>query len=585
MSGRGDHETPGVIGSGRSTGRPPVIGREAAVSTGHPLATLAAMRILDGGGNAIDAGVAAGLALGVLQPDIVGCAGVAPIILYLADAAEVVTISGLGRWPRRADIGFFERHANGELPLGVLRSVVPASIDAWVTALEEFGTRSFADVATAAFELAEQGFAAHELLCTTIAEDQALYAKWPSSAAVFLRDGRPPSVGEPFRQPDLARTIWRLMEAERREGADRRAGLRAVRKEFYDGAIAEEIAAFYQREGGLLSAQDLREFRVGIEAPVSTSFRGYEVYSCGAWCQGPVLLEFLNMLEDDDFQTIGCNSPDYIHLVTEVMKLGFADREAYFGDPDFVDVPLRRLLDKGYAKDRRREVSLDQAWPAMPPPGDVGRSVEPTRVKPSAGPGHSKGAPDTTYLCVVDKYGNAFSATPSDGYSTAPVLPGLGFAVSPRGDQSWLEPGHASALAPWKRPRLTPNPALALKDGKLALVFGTPGGDVQCQAMLQFLMNTVVFGMNPQAAIETPRFATYSFPNSFYPHHSEPGMLRLETELRAAACDLEQKGHRVELWPQRFWRAGGLCAIVIDEKTAYRMAGADPRRECYALAW
>ncbi|MBI3454230.1 MAG: gamma-glutamyltransferase family protein [Candidatus Rokubacteria bacterium] len=543
------------------------------------------MRILDAGGNAIDAGVAAGLALGVLQPDIVGFAGVAPIILYLAEKGTVTTISGLGRWPRRADVSFFERHANGRLPLGVLRSVVPASIDAWVTALEQFGTRSFTEVAQASFVLAEEGFAAHELLCETIAEDQALYAQWPSSASIFLRDGRPPSIGEPFRQPDLARTIRRLMEAEGREAGGRLAGLAAVRKAFYDGPIAEEIVAFYEREGGLLTAQDLREFRVGIEPPVSTTFQGYEVYSCGPWCQGAVLLEFLNMLEGDDLKTIGCNSPDYIHLLTEVMKLGFADREAYFGDPEFVAVPIRQLVSKAYARDRRKQVSADRASPSMPPSGDPGRSPSRAGDPAAVVAGRSREARDTTYLCVVDRHGNGFSATPSDGYSTAPVIPGLGFAVSPRGDQSWLQADHPSSIGPWKRPRLTPNPALALKDGHLAMVFGTPGGDVQCQTMLQFFLNVVVFGMNPQAAVETPRFASYSFPNSFYPHHSEPGVLRMEKGLESAADRLKERGHVVELWPHRYWRAGGLCAVVIDGASGYRIAGADPRRECYALAW
>jgi gamma-glutamyltranspeptidase/glutathione hydrolase len=584
MKGRVEHGVPEFRGRERSTVRPVVVGKSAAVSTGHPLATLAAMRILDGGGNAIDAGVAAGMALGVLQPDIVGFAGVAPMILYLADEQVITTVSGLGRWPRRASIAFFDEHARGKLPLGVLRSIVPASIDAWVTALEQFGTRSFSEVAQASFTLAEQGFAAHELLCETIVEDQALYARWPSSASIFLPNGHPPSVGEPFRQPDLARTIRRLMEAEGKARGTRSAGLAAVRKLFYDGPIAEEIASFYEREGGLLTAEDLREFRVGIEPAVSTSFHGYEVYSCGPWCQGPMLLEFLNMLEGDDLKAIGCNSPDYIHLVVEVMKLGFADREAYFGDPEFIRVPLQQLISKPYAQRRRTQVS-DRASADSPPPGDAGETAWTAGSSEPPANVRSREARDTTYLCVVDRQGNAFSATPSDGYSTAPVIPGLGFSVSPRGDQSWLLSDHPSSIAPWKRPRLTPNPALALKDGKLAMVFGTPGGDVQCQAMLQFLVNVSVFGMNPQAAVETPRFASYSFPNSFYPHRSEPGMLRLERDLAGVAGPLQDKGHVVEIWPRLYWRAGGLCAVVVDEATGYRVAAADPRRECYALAW
>lgn len=570
----------------RMTARPAVTGREAAVSTGHPLATLAGMRLLDQGGNAIDAGVAAGLALGVLQPDIVGVAGVAPIILYWAETGEVVTISGLGRWPRRASIRFFEERAGGELPFGVLRSVVPAALDAWLTALERYGTKSFEEVASAALALAAEGFPAHWLLCETVAEERDLYARWPSSAAIFLSEGQAPRVGERFRQTDLARTLERLIEAERRAGPGRRAGLEAVRAAFYDGPIAKEIIAFYDPEGGLLSARDLRDFRVGVEPPVSTTFRGYEVYSCGPWCQGPLLLEFLNLVEHEDLGGRGLNSPAYVHHLVELMKLGFADREAYFGDPEFVEVPLEDLLSKSYARERWRQVSAESAWPDMPPAGAVGadKAAKPARRSP-AGRGGGRAALDTTYLSVVDRFGNGFSATPSDGYATAPVVPGLGFAVSPRGDQSWLDPAHPSSIEPWKRPRLTPNPALVLKDGDLFMVFGTPGGDVQCQAMLQVFLNVVEFGMDPQAAIEAPRFATASFPSSFYPHESRPGLVKLETDLKAAAPALAAKGHRLELWPRWHWHAGGVCAIVADREQGHLAAGADPRRECYAMAW
>lgn len=581
--GRAEHDSDRAVGRGRVTARPDVVGREAAVSTGHPLATLAAMRILDAGGNATDAGVAAGLALGVLQPDIVGLTGVAPIIHYDAATEAVTTISGLGRWPRAASLGYFQERHGGELPLGVERSVVPASIDAWVTALELHGTKSFEEVATDAQTLAAHGFAAHELLCETIAEDIALYRTWRSSAAVFLPKGRAPRVGEPFVQADLGRTIGRLIQAERRAGGGRKRGLAAVREAFYDGPVARDIARFYKDEGGLLTARDLRDFRVHVEPPVHIRIFGYDVYACGPWCQGPVLLAFLRLLENDDLRGMGHNSTAYVHLLTEAMKLGFADREAYFGDPEFVDVPLAKLLSRDYARTRRALVRPDRAFPDMPAAGDVGRG------RPAAPGGRNprarREARDTTYLCVVDRDGNGFSATPSDGYSTCPIIPGLGFAASTRGDQSWLVEGHASVIAPWKRPRLTPNPALVLKNGKLHMTLGTPGGDVQCQAMLQVLLNALVFDMAPQAAIEAPRFASYSFPNSFYPHESQPGLLRIERDLVSSQAKLERRGHRIQVWPPRNWRAGGVCAIVRDPATGFRVAGADPRRECYALAW
>lgn len=569
--------------SGRKSHRPPVVGRDVAASTGHPLATLAAMRILDNGGNAIDAGVTAGMALGVLQPDIVGFTGVAPIILYLAKEKRVVSISGLGRWPKRTNADYFRNEMKGELPIGVLRTVVPASIDAWITALARFGTKTFAETASAALDLAARGFPAHALLCQTITDDPEEFSYWPSNAGIFMPEGRPPKIGETFRQPELARTISRLIAAEKAAGGSRMDGLAAVRKCFYEGEIAQDILSFYEQEGGWLSAEDMRDFHVGVEDAPSTHFGDYEVFTCGPWCQGPTLLEFLNILENDDLRQLGCNSPDYIHLVTEVMKLGFADREAYFGDPDFVDVPLDILLSKSYAKERRRAVSMEHAFPDMPPPGNVSR-LTPQSADAKKRPGEDRSR-DTTYLCVIDKEGNGFSATPSDGYSTTPVIPGLGFAVSDRGAQSWIPREHPSTIAPWHRPRLTPNPALALKDGRLAMVFGTPGGDVQCQAMLQFFLNVTIFGMDPQQAIETPRFFTASFPSSFYPHQYEPGMLRLEHALRGTADALSKRGHRVNLWPELHWRAGGVCGITVDDVTAYRTAGADPRRECYAMAW
>ena len=571
---------------GTSPGRPAVTGRESAVSSGHPLATLAAMRILDKGGNAVDAGVAAGLALGVLQPDIVGCVGVAPIILYLAETKEVVTISGLGRWPRAASVRYFNENCGGELPLGVLRSLVPAAPDAWLTALERYGTMRFGEVAEAAHDLATEGFATHRLLCATAVEEREYYALWPSSAEVFLPGGEPHALGERFVQRDLGRTFARMIEAEGRAGPGRANGLEAVRQAFYDGEIARDILDFMAAEGGLLTADDMRDFRVGVEPPVKTRWRDLDVYSCGPWCQGPMLLEFLNLIEDEDLAGLGLNSPDYIHRVSELMKLGFADREAYFGDPEFVDVPLDCLLDKGYARERRLCVSDDRAAPDLPAPGDVGaRPPRATVAASSAGAVRARSSMDTTYLCVVDRHGNGFSATPSDGYATSPIIPGLGFAVSPRGDQSWIDEAHPSSVAPWKRPRLTPNPALALKDGELYMVWGTPGGDIQCQAMLQVLLNIVVFGMDPQEAIEQPRFGSASFPDSFYPHQSHPGLLKLEGDLAVHAEGLAARGHDIQTWPDRYWRVGGVCAILVDRARGALVAGADPRRECYALAW
>jgi len=571
----------------RTTGRPAVTGRHWAVSTGHWLATAAAVRILERGGNAIDAGVAGAMALGVLQPDIVGFTGVSPMIIYLAERDEVVTVSGLGRWPRAASVDYFERRHGGDLPMGVERCVTPASIDAWCQALRDYGTIGFAEAVEPALDLARDGFATHRLLATVIAEDEADFRRWPSSAAVMLPRGQVPAVGELFRQSDLARTIERLTAAEKRATGGRNGGLEAVRNCFHEGEVARDILTFMTAGGGLMTAADLADFSSGREAPEMIRFGDWEVYSCGPWCQGPMVLEFLQLYQSFESTTSAINSSGYVHSLTELMKLGFADREAYFGDPDMVDVPLGDLLSADYARTRVRAVDPGQAAPDLPLAGEtrLGRPdmpwVREARISQHAARVHT----DTTYLCVADGAGNGFSCTPSDGYSTAPVMPGLGFTVSTRGDQSWVDRRHPSSIAPWKRPRLTPNPALAKKDGKLALLFGTPGGDVQCQAMLQTFLNIATHGMDPQTAIEAPRFASESFPNSFHPHRHKPGVLRLEHELGHLTDDLKAMGHVVEPWPQGSWRAGGVCAIRITPETGDKTAGADPRRECYAAAW
>jgi gamma-glutamyltranspeptidase / glutathione hydrolase len=569
--------------------RPTIMGTQGMVSSGHYLATRAGERILARGGNAIDAGVAAGLCLCVLHIDMVNLAGVAPIIVYLADEDRVLTISGLGRWPRAASVAYFRERCGGRIPLGVLRCITPGSPDGWITALEEYGTMTLADVMEEALRLAADGFPMHPFMTANVREAVAHFKDWPSSAAILLPDGRVPEPGEIFVQRDLARTIRRLVDAEasaRPQG--RRAGLQAARDLFYRGEIAREIAAFYQAQGGLLSYDDLAGFRVQIEEPVHASFREYDVYTCGPWCQGPVLAQALTLLESYDLRSLGHNSPAYVHLLTEALKLVFADRERYYGDPEFVEVPLPAMLSREYAEARRRLIDPDRAHAGMPPAGD------PWRINGTAAPWSrltpaqplTAEALDTSYVCAVDRHGNIFSATPSDGCLSAPVTPGTGLGVSSRGSQSWAVDGHASSIAAGKRPRLTPCPAIVFKNGKPFMPLGTPGGDVQCQAMLQVFLDIAVFGMAPQAAIEAPRFATYSYPGSFEPHEYHPDELRIERRLAAQVGDvLAELGHRVVIWPDWTWRAGGVCTITIDHASGVLAAAADPRRMGYAIGW
>ena len=559
------------------------------VVAGHYLATVAGFRILEEGGNAIDAGVAAGLALNVVEPHRCSLGGVAPIILYQSDHRRVVTISGLGRWPRAATIQVFEERCNGEIPVGVMRCITPGAPDAWLTALELYGTSSFAQVAGPALELAERGFPAQESLKAFVVRYKENLSRWPSSREVFMPNGRPPEVGEVFRQPALARTFRRMVEVEKSHSSKgRERALQAVREFFYKGEIAREIAGFVQSQGGLLTAEDMAAFRVKVEPPVKAVYKGYTLYFCGPWCQGPVNGQVLHMLEGLDLKAMGHNTPDYVHTITEAFKLAFADRHYYYGDPDFVPVPIQGLLSQQYAAARRAAINPTTACREMPEPGDPWpfqpgphpSFPRPRRPEPKAGPKPT----DTPTLCTVDRCGTAFSATISDGFSGAPIVPGLGFLCSSRGTQSWLDPDHPSAVAPGKRPRLTPNPALAFKDGRLFLAFGTPGGDAQPQAMVQTFLNIVEWGMTPQQAVEAPRFATFSFPNSFWPHAYEPGLLAVEGRLPAEVVgELARRGHRMEVWEPQTPSVGGVCCIQADPERGVLVGGADPRRDCYAL--
>ena len=554
--------------------RPLIRGQRHMVASGHYLATQAALQILEAGGNAIDAGVAGGIALGVVHSQYVNVAGVAPIIVYLAAEHRVETISGLGGWPRAVTPDYFERRG-GRIPEGVLRTVVPAAPDAWITALERYGTMRFTDVAAAAIRFAGQGFVMYPHMAQIIAAHAQDYARWPSNAAIYLPDGQPPRVDELFVQADLAASLQYMADEERAaEHRGRDAGLGAARSAFYRGDIAQAIVRYHRENGGLLAEADLAQFRAAVESPVRFEFEGIAVHTCGPWCQGPVLLQALSLLRADELRAMGHNSVDYVHTVVEALKLAFADRERYYGDPRFVDVPLDRLLSADYQERQRARIRADRARVRV-----AGGKEERAASEP-ASPG------DTSYIAIVDDRGNAFSATPSDVSYDTPVIPGTGLCPSSRGSQSWADPAHPSGVAPGKRPRLTPSPALAIASGRFVMPLGTPGGDVQAQAILQTLLNVIVFGMNPQAAVEAPRFATQDFPNSFEPHASHPGRLRLEGRFpEAAGAALAARGHDVQPWPDWHWAAGAMCVIYRDLEHGTVAGAADPRRPGYAAGW
>jgi gamma-glutamyltranspeptidase/glutathione hydrolase len=380
--------------------------------------------------------------------------------------------------------------------------------------------------------------------------------------------------------------------AARRHG--REAGLQAARKAFYQGDIARKIADFSVAHGGLLRMEDMAGFRVGIEPPLTASYKSLQVKACGPWCQGPLLLQILKLLECFDVRSLGHNSTAYIHLVTEAIKLAFADREHYYGDPKFVDVPIAALVSEPYAQVRARLIDRERAAPAMPSAGEAtaceARARRPRPVPKTwelpAALVEEPALADTSYACVVDRHGNVFSGTPSDPSWDGVVVPGTGLTPSTRGSQSRVDAEHPSSVAPGKRPRLTPNPAIVFRDGRPIMPFGTPGGDVQVQTMAQVLLNIFEFGMDVQSAIEAPRFMSQSFPNSFAPHQYFPGRLNLEPRLgRRVGDDLAQQGHVVYWWPDWYWRFGSVAAIVIDRERGFMQAGADPRQETYAVGW
>jgi gamma-glutamyltranspeptidase / glutathione hydrolase len=572
-----------------ASARMSIMGTRHVISAGHYLAAHAGFEVLEAGGNAIDAGVAAGIAIGVLQTDKVNFGGVAPQIIYTAKDRKVHCIDGLGVWPKAITPDYFLKKHDGKIPPGVERCVVPAAPDAWLTALRNFGTMSFRDVASAAMRFASEGFPMHPHMSDFIKKNRAKYEAWPSSRKVFLPKGRPPETGDVFVQADLGRTLKFMADEERKAARrkGRKGGIKAARDAFYKGDIAREVTRFVEREGGPMRFEDFASFKVNFEPTVRTRFRDMELHACGPWSQGPVMPMALNILKNFDLQAMGHNSADYIHVVTEALKLAFSDRHNHFGDPKFVDVPIKGLMSDDYAKWRRSLISIEKAWAGMPPAGDPRTLTEiENRWMPEPQTDEAPGPGDTSYLCVIDKDGNAFSCTPSDGSDKTPIVPGVGILCSGRGTQCWADPTHPSSVAAGKRPRLTPNPAMAFKNGKAYMPFGTPGGDVQPQAMLQVFLNINVFGMDPQSAIDAPRFANYSFPGSFEPHPYFPARLYVEENVeRGTRDELASRGHKVYDWPESTWLAGAVCTIVADHKRGVLHGGADTRRPAYVLGW
>src|SRR3989441_3977415 len=556
------------------------------VSSCHYLATSVGVRMFERGGNAIDAGVAGGIALNVLERHLTDFGGVARIVMFTPGMAEPETIDGLGHWPAAFTLEQYRARYGDDMPIGVPRSVPPAAADAWLTALARHGRLTLAEVLAPCIELCD-GFPVHPGPPRRIEMPGGRRRKCPTGAWVFRPKGRPPKEGEIIVQRELGDLFRRLAAIEKQNAPKgRAAAITAARDAIYTGDISREIAEFMSASGGAIPAEDLASQKVRFEKPAHSTYRGIDVYACGPWSQGPLVPMTLNLLEGFDVASLGPGTGEFLHHYTEAFKLAAADREGFFGDPEQVDVPIAGLLDKDYASERRRLIRADRAHPELPAPGDPWRyegRAGPPGYRPRVAAG--VGAPDTSYVCAMDAEGNAFSPTPSDPRLRAPLLRGPRMIVSTRGPQLSATPGHTSAIAPGKRPRLTPNPALLMRDGRALMPFGCPGEDAQCQAMVQVVCNIVDFGMNTQAAIEAPRVISRSFPWTFYPHAYEPGLLTAERRIAPEVREgLERLGHRLRELPEYSPAVASVCAIRLLGPGTLE-GGADPRRESAAIGW
>ncbi|MFN0121498.1 MAG: gamma-glutamyltransferase family protein [Blastocatellia bacterium] len=587
------------------TFRPVVRGTRAIVAGGQPLVVEAGLRILHKGGNAVDAGVAATFAGSVIEISHFAFGGEVPVIIRLA-GKPVVTINGQGPAPKLATREFFEKRATGGgqegasgrsgasaglIPsAGPLAACVPGVLDAMIVALDQYGTMRLADVLQPAIELAD-GFPIDELRVNYIRNTRPVYEPWADSRAVFLPGGEVPKVGDIFAQKNLARTLRELVDVEKKNARrGRSAALNAVRDHFYRGPVAQRIGAAMEKMGGLLRAGDLAAFRAEVAEPVKVSYHGYDVYKVGFGTQGPVMLQTLNLLDGFDLGKMGHNSADYIHTVIEALKLSFADRDRHYGDQRFVKVPAAELLSPEYTAMRRRLIdpktaSLDQR-PGDPAGGKaISQMIGMADETGASDVPEAARAHDTTCVNVIDAQGNVFSATPSGAWLPAVVAGDTGVLISSRLQSFLLKPGHPNELQPGKRPRMTLSPTLVMKDGQPFAALSTPGGDNQDQALLQTLLNIIEFGMNPQEAVEAPRFETRHLVSSFDDHKFNPGLMLIENRIDAKVGeDLKARGHKLET-AGPFANGSAPTIILYDPKTKALHAGADVRRGRYVIGW
>jgi gamma-glutamyltranspeptidase/glutathione hydrolase len=598
------------------TTRPELIGTFGMVASTHWLASAAGMAVLEHGGNAFDAAVAAGLVLQVTEPHLNGLGGEVPVIAHHAGRGETFVLCGQGTAPAAATPEAFAGLGLELVPgSGLLAACVPGAFGAWMLLLREYGTLRLRDVMGYAIGYASRGYPLIPAISWGIASVAELFRDhWPSSAEVYLPGGQVPAPGSLFANPALAATYQRILDEAETASADRDEQIEAARRVYYEGFVAETIAAYVasadvmdvtgEPHRGLLSYSDLAGWHPRLEEPLTYDTGGLTVCKTRPWGQGLVFLQQLALLDGFDLNAMGPGRVDFIHTVTECAKLAFADREAWYGDPDFADVPVKALLSAGYADARRQLAGAEASADLVPgapdgrPPRLPGfataagpapsaqasssdpmnlptRPLDPATGEPTERTGGPDRAGDTCHVDVADRFGNMVSATPSGGWlQSSPVIPGLGFGLGTRAQMFTLTPGLPDTLAPGKRPRTTLSPSLALRDREPYLAFGTPGGDQQDQWSLLFFLNHLHFGMNLQQAIDFPSFHSAHMPSSFYPRQAQPRVLDVESRVDPAVIeDLRRRGHLVTVRPP--WSLGRVSAVARRNGMLY--AAANPR--------
>ena len=577
---QGDYNLP-------DTGRPVVRSTKGVISSGHYLTSMAGMRMLLNGGNAFDAIVAAGFAAAVIEPIAsYSLAAEGVFMLYNSGTDELLSLSGQGTAPGKATADFYKSQGLDRIPTGPgkqahLSFTVPGIVAAYVSLLERYGSMTIDEVLAPAIEYAENGIPHYEYMLNRLdnANTGVQFDNYPPGGWDVFYDNR--EVPEPG-------TLKAMSEAA--VSGDRKAGLQAARDVFYKGSVAKTIVDSSAEVGGILTMEDLANYKALYGEPVSSTFEGHEILGHDTWTQAPMVQQTLNLLEHFDLKSMGHNSPEYIHTVTEALKLVFGDREAYYADPEYAEVPLDGLISKEYAAERVGLIDPERGLPEQAAPGDPwkysnGAGVVPV---PAGIAASNNGSPEdsnhegTTHVSVIDSQGNMVNGTISGGAFVKSVFfPELGCTLSTRIEMFNCEEGHPNVVEPGKRPRTTLINYMAKKDGDTVMTIGCPGGDNQAQANVQLILNTLVFGMDPQMAVEAPRFATANVENSFYPHNYYPGKLDLEPGIPESTADaLAARGHEIG----RAANCGlGATVSVRDPKTGNLSTGADPRRACYAM--